>query len=1286
MRDLNLKKISGFIYNPKLINVRIYYNPELSLMKNRLPKFIGILVLLFFVKVNAQISYQESFSNLTFNFPVEIQSSNDGSNRLFVVEQPGRIKVFPNKSNVASSELDTFLDISSIVSYSSGQEIGLLGLAFHPNYSSNGYVYVYYIDQPSNYRINIARYQVDSSNPNVVNASSGMVIAQFTKNIPESNHNGGKIGFGPDGYLYVSIGDGGGAGDPEGNGQNLNNVFGSLLRIDVDVDGNNALETNPDLPNGNYEIPSDNPRVGQTGLDELYAWGIRNTWKFSFDSSGNMWGADVGQNSYEEINLITKGGNYGWKRFEATSEPSYGRSTTLATNPDIKPIFFYDHSAGDLSITGGYIYRGSLSSSNLQNKYIYADYVTGRVWSLNYNSTNGSSTNELLFKTNGQFISSFGEDEAGELYFSDYGSAVKLYRLTETVTGPITTPVNGIGEWKSIATGTNGIVETIADSSSDIKYVGGSFTTAGDITVSNLAIINSLNEWETIGTGSNGSINSVDIAPDGTIYAAGDFTSIGGVSANNIARWNGTSWSSLGAGTNGPILKIKFSTTGALYVGGIFTTAGGLTVNNISKWENNTWAALIDSSTGISGTNNEIRSIGFDEKNQLYIGGNFDTAGGVSAARIARWNGMNWSALGSGTSGFVQAIESSGDYLYVGGNFSLAGNITVNRIARFNKVNESWETLGNGLSGNVNTITSKGSYIYVGGSFDTASDVGSIDKIVNNLARWSSTNGWEALGPNTTVGVSTTVNTLVFTKNGTELIVGGNFSTAGNINTNNIAIWSENFCTENSITPEYQINGEFENGNNALILNEGDELLLSMLPNNISFSITLPNGTKVNGDYNLGSLTAEQSGTYTYETSQGCIENLEISIQPLIALDQDNDGVIDENDNCANTPEGESVDSNGCSFGQFDSDNDGVLNSVDNCPSTLSGESVDLNGCSNSQLDGDEDGVLDTNDECPNTPNGDVVDENGCTVDSTSDEDNDGVIDSKDNCPNTPSGVIVDENGCAVNLSDSDNDGVIDSIDECPNTPVGSTVDALGCPNFSYTADQFKITSTGTTCIDSNNGSILIESKNTDNFIATLTGPIEDVILPFTELLVISNLVKGSYELCITSVDYPNYRNCSKFIITEPQPLDVQLDFNSLTNSVALKMSGGKKYTVEVNGKSLVTESSEVNIPLYEEINTVKISSEQSCQGTFEETIILENAFLIYPNPVGESLNIDLKSLTSETVEIAIFTEAGQLITSDTYQVDHTIITLNTSSLVTGIYFIRLSNQEMNKSFKLIKS
>ncbi|SIQ78479.1 PQQ-dependent sugar dehydrogenase [Maribacter ulvicola] len=1188
--------------------------------------FLFLTLQLTFSSILCQTSYKEAFPNLSFNFPVEIQNSADNSDRIFVVEQPGLIKVFPNKENVTVQEQKTFLDISSTVAYSSGQEIGLLGLAFHPNYESNGYIFIYYIDKPSTYRINLARYKVDSSNPNLIDSSSKTIIAQFTKNQSDSNHNGGKIAFGPDGYLYISVGDGGGGGDPKGNGQNLNTVFGSLLRIDVDLDGNNPLETNPELPNGKYEIPSDNPRVGQTGLDELYAWGIRNTWKFSFDPTGTLWGSDVGQNSYEEINIITKGGNYGWNKFEANTEPSYGNGTSLSTTPDIKPIFFYDHSASDVSITGGYTYRGSLTNNSLKNKYIYGDYVSGRVWALEYDATNGSTSNELLFKTNGAFISSFGEDEDGELYFSDYGSNAKLFKLTETISGPVATPVDGIGEWKPLASGTNGIVEAIATSTSGESYIAGSFSTAGGISVSALATLSTTNEWGFLGSDIEGSILTTAVAPDGTLYIGGEFTAIAGIQANNIAKWNGSAWSALSSGTNGPITTMQVNENGALFIGGIFTTAGGLNANNIAKWENNSWNLLTDSATNISGTNNDVRSIHIDE-DKVYIGGNFDTAGGIATARIARWDGSNWSALGTGTSGYVQAINSAGEYLYVGGNFALAGDKTVNRIARYHKKNNTWEALGTGVSGNVNAITSAGSYIYVGGTFDTASDNGTIDKIVKNIARWSSQEGWEALGSGTNVGVNTRVNTLQFIKNGTELLVGGNFSSAGNISANNIAVWGAVLCTDESVVPHYAINGTWESGNSDLTITEGDDITLSVLPNNISFTITLPDGSIVANDYVIENIDSSKSGTYIFTTSEGCTNTLSLTVSTT-ANDEDDD-------------------------------NDGILNVNDICPNTVNGATVNENGCSSDQLNNKED------------------------------DDNDGVINANDNCPNTANGATVDENGCSSdqlkNNGDNDNDGVLNENDDCPNTANGATVDENGCSITSYPANQFKITSTGASCINSANGSILIESITNEEFTATINGVDSNSTIVFSETLSITNLEKGTYTLCLTSIGEKYYQSCSTIVITEPLPLNVLLDLDPETNSVNLKMSGAEEYTIQVNAKSFKTKKELINIPLLDETNTISVSTNQLCQGTYEEIIYLKNTPIIYPNPVGNHLSIDLKSLTIDKLEIAIFTESGLLVHSDNYKVEQSIIEINTSLLSSGVYFLRLKGDSLNKSFKLLK-
>ena len=851
-----------------------------------------------------------------------MQPSKDGTDRIFVLEQPGLIKVFPNNPSITNDGVSVFLDIRSKIAYSAGQEIGLLGLAFHPDFTNNGHVFVYYIDRPSNYRINIARYTVSESNSNSLDSSSEFILAQFVKNQGDSNHNGGKIAFGPDGYLYASIGDGGGGGDPMGNGQNLETVFGSIIRIDVDINGDNPLETNPEEPNGRYEIPNDNPRVGQSGLDELYAWGIRNTWKFSFDEQDRLWGADVGQNAYEEINIITRGGNYGWNRFEGSSQPSYGSNTELATSPDVKPIFIYDHNQGDVSITGGYSYKGSLNDPRLQNSYIYGDYVSGRVWALKHNFSDGTSSNELIFKTNGQFISSFGEDENGELYFLDYRANANIYAITETNTGPNTIAVDGIGFWKEMGLGTNGIVECLAENTNGDIIVGGRFTEAGGTPVSNIAVYDSLNTWKTLGSGSNGTIFSIAVSQNGLVYAAGDFSEIGGINANNIAYYDGQQWNPMALGTNGPISKIAFDNLGTtLYVGGVFSTAGSETVNNIAKWENGIWQGLTNVQTGSTGTNNEIRALAFDDQNNLYVGGNFDMAGGVAANRIAQWNGSTWQSLGTGTSGFVQAIDFHDGYLYAGGNFVNAGNTTVNRIARFDLEDGLWEPLGNGLSGNVNALVVENDYVYVTGTFETASNINNTNEIMNNVARWSSLEGWEAMGSGKQVGINTRGNALLFTEANNEIILGGNFNISGNLSTtNNISKWTEWNCDIDSIIPEYNKNGNWIEGTKNLTVAKGDTLIVSMLPNDVDFTIESPDGAVQSGDLNLGVVNEEDQGTYIIITEEGCVEEINIIVENNDIDDLDGDGISNTIDLCPNTKVGVPVDARGCSIWNFTSD------------------------------------------------------------------------------------------------------------------------------------------------------------------------------------------------------------------------------------------------------------------------------------------------------------------------------------------------------------------------------
>ncbi len=756
-------------------------------------------VLITFFSIQAQVTYESAFPNVGFEFPIEIQSPLDGTDRMFIVEQRGRIKVFPRRRNVTPNQVSTFLNITDRVRFITGQELGLLGLAFHPEFDSNGYLYVYYTAnspvQGVSVRIVLSRFSVDPTNNNRVDPDSELVLFRFDKNQRNGNHNGGKIAFGPDNYLYISFGDGGGGNDPRRNAQNINTVFGSICRIDVDVDGSNPIETNPTLPNGNYEIPSDNPFVGRNGLDEIYAYGIRNTWKFSFDTTtGRLWGADVGQGVFEEINLIENGGNYGWNRFEATS---VANSRTTINGPTTFPVFSYDHLAGDVSITGGYVYRGSKVTSlspDITSKYIFGDYVSGRVWVLDYNPSTGDASSTLLFKTSGEFVSSFGVDKDGELYFSDYGSNSKLFKLVDGASAPSGTAVNGIGEWEALNQGINGTIRAIETDDAGNVYHGGAFNQAGTVAVNNIAVWNETSGWAVLNGGANGTINALKIAPNGNLYAGGSFTEIGGVAANNIAVWDGSSWQALGPGIDGTILAMEIDENGNVYAGGVFETINtGTTARNIAFWNGNQWVALADAATSDAGTNNEIRSLEIDSDGILYVGGNFDEAGGNIANRIATWNGTNWGTLGEGTSGFVEAIVATSSAVFIGGNFALAGNNTVNRIAQWNKSSSSWNIIGSGVNNNVTSLLHDGAYLYAGGAFNTAGISANNDIIVNNIARWSESNSWEAMGTDTNVGVDVKINAMVFSKDTTidsiKIFAAGNFSTAGAITANNTAHW-----------------------------------------------------------------------------------------------------------------------------------------------------------------------------------------------------------------------------------------------------------------------------------------------------------------------------------------------------------------------------------------------------------------------------------------------------------------------------------------------------------------
>jgi glucose/arabinose dehydrogenase len=326
--------------------------------------------------------------------PVDITHAGDGSGRLFITLQGGRVVIFDGVQILSPP----FLDINSLVS--SGGERGLLGAAFHPNYVGNGFFYVSYTDTAGDSVI--ARYSV-SLDPNRADPTSGVILLTIPQ--PFSNHNGGQLHFGPDGYLYIGIGDGGSGGDPQNNGQDLETLLGKILRIDVDSG----------FP---FTVPPDNPFVGVVGArEEIWSFGLRNPWRFSFDRlTGDMFIGDVGQNSWEEVDFqpanSTGGENYGWRLMEGNScfNPAINCNNGTLT----LPILVYDHSVG-CSVTGGYLYRGS-KNPNLNGLYLYGDFCSGLIWGAQEDGLGGWNTTVLL-DTNFS-ISTFGEDESGEIYFA----------------------------------------------------------------------------------------------------------------------------------------------------------------------------------------------------------------------------------------------------------------------------------------------------------------------------------------------------------------------------------------------------------------------------------------------------------------------------------------------------------------------------------------------------------------------------------------------------------------------------------------------------------------------------------------------------------------------------------------------------------------------------------------------------------------------------------------------------------------------------------------------------
>ncbi len=339
--------------------------------------------------------------------PVDIQ--NAGDERLFVVERTGRIRIV--KENFLSDI--PFLDIRRQVGSGSSEQ-GLLGLAFHPRYAENGFFFVNYTDRNGN--TVISRFQVSAEDPDQADPASELRLLDVEQ--PYPNHNGGGMVFGPDGYLYIGLGDGGSGGDPQGFGQSPNTVLGKILRIDVD--------------NGSpYGIPADNPYAGGGGFPEIWATGLRNPWRFAFDSlTGDLYIGDVGQNAWEEIDFLPAGSppgaNFGWKFFEG-SHPYIGEPPSGLEL--IMPAWEYDHGLG-CSVTGGVVYRGE-DFPSWQGIYLFGDYCSGRIWGLARNGVGSDSEWSLLTLFDTSFtLSTFGVDMNGEVYLTDYRAGT-IYRLGE---------------------------------------------------------------------------------------------------------------------------------------------------------------------------------------------------------------------------------------------------------------------------------------------------------------------------------------------------------------------------------------------------------------------------------------------------------------------------------------------------------------------------------------------------------------------------------------------------------------------------------------------------------------------------------------------------------------------------------------------------------------------------------------------------------------------------------------------------------------------------------------
>jgi glucose/arabinose dehydrogenase len=364
------------------------------------------------------IGIQQVFTQLAFDEPLLMLQAPGDATRWFVVERAGAVRIFPNVASASLGDVETFIDITTSVNSTPG-EAGLLGMAFHPDFAANGEVFLSYTRTNAGLESVVSRFLVDDVTGNLDVASEEILLTvpQFA-----GNHNGGNIAFGPDGFLYIGFGDGGGGGDPNENAQDTSNILGSIARIDVDG-------TAP------YAIPAGNPFAGNTecfqgfssssalNCPEIFAWGFRNPWRFSFDSeTGDLWVGDVGQGRFEEVDRVEISENYGWDEREGAHcfEPPAGCSTD-----NVDPITEYANAGDDISVTGGYVYRGS-EIPDLAGFYVFGDFGSGRIRVVASDSVQGTAPDELV--DTALSIASFAEDNDGELYAIDIAAGT-IHRI-----------------------------------------------------------------------------------------------------------------------------------------------------------------------------------------------------------------------------------------------------------------------------------------------------------------------------------------------------------------------------------------------------------------------------------------------------------------------------------------------------------------------------------------------------------------------------------------------------------------------------------------------------------------------------------------------------------------------------------------------------------------------------------------------------------------------------------------------------------------------------------------